>query len=148
MSMGLFSYDEPPRRRHYCQLANGRASNGPNYWFAVARTKITSYDSRFNGDFRIIIYRNQSPRNYYAIPYRVFRQLLTPSHFDSSVGNGRWIGTIVNDILSISKSPHGIAKWKQFVFLYILTLFKLRICLLYKVYTFFNQLLENSKKYE
>ena len=106
MSMGLFSYDEPPRRRHYCQLANGRASNGPNYWFAVARTKITSYDSRFNGDFRIIIYRNQSPRNYYAIPYRVFRQLLTPSHFDSSVGNGRWIGTIVNDILSISKSPH------------------------------------------
>ncbi len=101
-----FSFDDPPKRRHYCRKANGRVSNGPNYWFGVAQSIITKYDVEFNGDFRIIIYRDNSPRNYYAIPYSVFRQLLTPSHFDSNRGNGGWIGTIVNDILSISKSPH------------------------------------------
>ena len=93
----------PPKRRHYCRMANGRTSTGEvNYWFDLTHGKIERFKRGYGRNFLVIIYRDEFPRDYFAIPYDAIESTLTISHLDS---RNRWSGTIRDGILSVYKSP-------------------------------------------
>ena len=84
------------QRRHYV-----RNATADNHWFDFAYAKLERYRSRFGDDFCLVVNGSDARDDAYILPFRVARRVFTPKAVDH---RGRWIGTIVDDVLRLSPS--------------------------------------------
>jgi len=96
------NYDDLPKKRHYCRKANR------NFWLDWYEGRVEKYQSEFGDNFNLIFYQDAPPYDYYSIPFSLIRDNIPYSHIDSD--RKRWVGTIENGILTVSRAPNEPAK--------------------------------------
>lgn len=95
------------RHRHYIR----KADPTQRYWFDFALSELTKYKNLYGENFSLIIAGDaESPHDYYTIPFPIVSHIFSEA-FLAMESNGekrRWIGSIDNDYLKITRFPDHI----------------------------------------
>lgn len=88
------------RRRHYV-----RKATSSNYWFDFTRSQVSKYRAQFGDNFCLIINGSDTIDDAYILPFSMAKVAFAPDAVDH---RGRWIGTIVNDHLTLVPSGNSL----------------------------------------
>jgi putative restriction endonuclease len=82
-----------------------KADAKTNYWLDLSDGMLTYYRQLTNDNFNIIIYGDENiETDFYIIPYKELKHLLTTQSLAKSKGRKRWIGNIISHHISLSNT--------------------------------------------
>jgi|GEM_PF-2397377 len=101
MASFIFDNRHSLGERHYVRKAGTK-----HYWFDFHANKMEAYRTRYNDEFCLVLFGSETQDDAYVMPYRSVQDVFDPSRVDH---RGRWIGTIVNDLLRSTTSKRSMA---------------------------------------
>ncbi len=88
------------RRRHYIRQATAF-----NHWFDFTASRVAQFTARYGDNFCLVINGSNSIDDTYIIPFSRAKTTFSPDALDY---RGRWIGTVIDNILQLTPSGNSM----------------------------------------